>query len=136
KNGMVAGFLRRLQLAFQISQRVVQNGSALRRAIKTRPSLLLGVLVGVYWPRVIFGNHPLVLRQDVDSEALLGMQMSMGPRTMVDADQQQRRIERHGSEGIGGHAMDFALQVESDDGHSRGKASHRLSEFGWTQAHA
>jgi hypothetical protein len=78
----------------------------------------------------------LILRQNVDPEALLGMQMRMGPRTVVDANQEQRGIERHGSKGVGGHAMDCALKVESDDGHSRGKAPHRFPEFGWTEAHS
>src|ERR1022692_1222952 len=39
------------------------------------------------------------------------MQMGMGTCAVVHAYQQQRRIERDGSECIGSHAMDFAIQV-------------------------
>src|ERR1035441_9349937 len=61
--------------------------------------------------------------------------MSMGARAMIHANQQQQRIERHGSKRVGGHAMDFAFQIQSDDGHSCSEASHRLAKFGRAEAH-
>ena len=114
----------------------MQDRGSLRRAVKARPGFLFGALVGVYRPRIIFGNLPLVLGQNIDPEALLGVHVSVGAGAVVHADQQQQRIERHGGERIGGHAMDFALQIESDDGHARGEASHRFSKFGWAEGHA
>jgi len=73
------------------------------------------------------GNSPLVRRQHIDPEAFSGVQMGMGSCAVVYAHQQQRWIERDGSECVGSHAMDLAIQVHGDDGHSRGKAPHRFS---------
>jgi len=87
------------------------------------------------WPGVVLGNSPLVRRQHIDPEAFSGVQMGMGSCAVVYAHQQQRWIERDGSECVGSHAMDLAIQVHGDDGHSRGKAPHRFSKFGWIEAH-
>lgn len=59
----------------------------------------------------------------------------MGASGMVNANEHQGRVERDRRERIRGHAMDFALEVERDDGDSSGEATHRLAEFGRIQSH-
>jgi hypothetical protein len=61
KDGVIASFLRRLQTAFEIRQRAVQDRSSLRSAIEARPSFPFSVLVYVNRPRIVFRNHALVL---------------------------------------------------------------------------
>ena len=71
----------------------------------------------------------LIFRQHVYSKAFLGVKVRMSSRSMVDANQHQRRIERDRGEGIGGHAMYLALEVHRDDGYAGRETSQRLAEF-------
>src|SRR5208282_172533 len=105
-------------------------------AIEAYASLPFGLLVRTVWPRVIFRNHALVLRQDVDAEAPLGVKMGMGARAVIHAYQQQERSQRHRRKRVGRHAMNLAIEIHGDDGHARGKGSHRSAKFECTEAHA
>ena len=63
------------------------------------------------------------------------MQMGMGARRVIHANQHQHGIERHRGERVGRHAVHFAVEVDGDDRHPGGEASHRFSKFGRIQAH-
>ena len=84
---------------------------------------------------VVLRNRPLILAEDIDPEALLGVQVGMGARGVVHADQHQHGVERNGCERIGGHAMNFAVEIHGDNRDPSGEASHSFAEFGVTQAH-
>ena len=113
----------------------MQDRRALSGPLEARSSFFFSVFVGMDRPRVIFRNPALVLSQNIHSETLLGMQMGVGSSAPFHAHQHQRRIKRHRSKGVRGHAMHLALKIERENGHSRGKTSHCLAEFGCTDAH-
>ena len=135
ENRMVAGILRGMQTALQIRQGSVQNRGTMLRAIKAGSGLLLGL--AVIWTRIgiVLGNGALVLGQNIHSETFPGMQVSVSPRAMIDTDQHQQWIKRHGSERVGGHPLHLALVVDSDDRNPGGKAAHGLTEFRLSNAH-
>ena len=132
---VVPRLLRRLQPTFQVCQRAVQHRSSMPRAVKARPGLNLGVLVGTLRTRVVLGNCLLVLAEDIDPEALLGVQMGMGAGAVIHTDQHQHGIERNRRERVGRHAVHLAVEVNGDDRHPGGEGSHRLAEFDWIQGH-
>ncbi len=123
------------QAAFQIRQRAMQHGRAMPGTIEAGSGLGLGSLVSSLRTRVVLGNCPLIFAEHVDAEAFLGVQVFVGARAVVNADQHQHRVERHRGESVGGHAMNFAAEVHRNDGHPGGEASHRLAEFGRIQCH-
>ena|ERR1700733_12240176 len=117
----------------------MQYRGSLRRAVKARSSLRFGACIfgrlSVRHACVVFGNGTLVRRENVYPEPLSGVKMGVSARAVVNANQQQLRIEGDGCECIRGHAVNFAIQVNRHDSHTGGEASHRLSEFEWTDAH-
>src|SRR5580700_2232923 len=54
KNSVIARLLGRLQPAFHVRQRPVQNRSSVHRAVKPGPSFHLRVRVAVHRSRIIF----------------------------------------------------------------------------------
>ena len=127
---VVSGILRGVQAALEISQRTMQNWGAVLGTIEAGSGFLLGVLMGRRRAGVILGNHALALRQDIHSKPLSRMQVSMGTRPMVDANQDQRGIQRHGCKCIRSHPVHFAFKVDGDDCDSSGEAAHGFAEFG------
>ncbi len=135
KDRMIPGLLRRVESAFEISQRSMQHRSAVHRALKAGAGLGFGVLVRALRTRIVFRNRPLILAQHVHPEALLGVQMSMSPRAVIHAYQHQHGIERDRGERVGGHPVNFTVEIHSDDRDPGGEASHRLAKVCSVQAH-
>lgn len=106
----------------------------MRRPVKMRTRLFRLLIVG-RGASVVFRNGPLVLRQDVHSETLPGMQMRMSSRPPVHAHQHQGRVQRHRSEGVGGHAMNFTFLIDSDHGDTSRKTTQRSAKFCLRDAH-
>ena len=70
-------------------------------------------------PREMGGNALLQIGQHVDREMLRRLEMVEGIAAPVQAEQQQRRIERNGTERIGGEADRLAAFGHGgDDGHA------------------
>src|ERR1700734_4444266 len=63
------------------------------------------------------------------------MQMGMGLGGVADAYQHQKRSEGDRGERVGGHAVDLAVQIYSNNGYTGGKASHRFPVFCRAKAH-
>src|ERR1700677_409179 len=63
------------------------------------------------------------------------MQVGVGLSGEADAYQHQEWIERDGSKCVGGHAVDFAVQVDRNNGHPGGEASHRFPVFCCAETH-
>ena len=133
KNSVVPGIMRPLQPALQISQGAMEHGRAMRGAVEAGWWLLADLLF--HSLSIELRDRPLAIRQNIDSKTFSGMQMSMSAGGVVDTNQHQRWIKRNRSERVGGHAVDLAIQIDRDDRHSGGKASHRFSEFGWIEGH-
>jgi hypothetical protein len=86
KDRMVARVFRGLQAALKISQSSVQDWCAMLRPIEACSRLALGVPVVGIRIGIIFRNNSLILRQNIYSETLPGMQVSVGTRFVIDAD--------------------------------------------------
>ena len=79
--------------------------------------------------RIVLRNRALIFAQDIDAEALLGVQMRVGACAVIDADQNQHGIERNRGKGIRRHPVDLAVEVDGNDCDPGGERSHRLAEF-------
>src|SRR5208283_2136767 len=135
EDGVIAGLLGGVQAAFQVGERAIEHRGPVPGTVKTCAGLGFSMLVAAIRTRVVFRNCPLVLAQHIDAEALLGVQMGMGARVLIDAYQHQQWVERYRGKCIGGHAVDFAFQVDRDDGYPGGEAAHGFAEFRRIQSH-
>lgn len=129
ENGVVAGVLGGMETTFQIGEGAVQHWSAMLGTIETRACLSFSIFVGADRQGVIFRDRHLILSEHVNPEALPGVQMGVCAGLMVNADEDEKRIERDGGKGISGHAVDLTFVVHRDDGDPGGEAAHRLSKF-------
>ena len=129
EDGVIAGILRRVQTAFQVGERSVQNGGAVGGTVEARAERggieLIAVGAGVK-----IGNRLLIGSQHIYSETLLRVEMRMRAGFIIDADQDEQRIERDGAEGVGGHAVNLAVKVDGDDGDSGGEAAQGAAKLG------
>ena len=136
EDGVITGVLRRVQAAFQICQRAMQNGRAVLRALKARACFLGSTIVGSCRARIILRNGTLILRQYVHPEALLGVQMCMGASALIDAHQHQHRVKRHRGERVRRHAVHLVVGIERNYGDAGRKASQGLAEVGLAHTHS
>ncbi len=93
------------------------------------------MLMGFRRARVILRDRLLIVAQHVHSKALAGVQMSVRPRPVIDANQNQHRIERDRGESVRRHAMDLAILIDGDDRDPGCETSHRLAEIVCVKAH-
>jgi len=102
--------------------------------IEARASLLGagGLSIGI---SVMLGNGRLPLRQDIDPKALARCQMGVGLGLVIDADQNQLRVKRHGGERVGRHAVHPAIVVDRNDGDTGGERRHRPPKLFLGRAH-
>lgn len=125
-----------METALEISQRAVQHGRSVAGAIEARARCLsFSAFVGAVWVGVVLGDGPLVVRQDINPKPLLGVHVGVGAGGMIDANQHQEGIKGHGGEGVRGHAVDFAIEIEGHDGDASGEMSHGFAEVGGIQSH-
>ena len=85
--------------------------------------------------RVIFRNGLLIVAQNIHSKSLPGVQMSMCPRPMIHANQNQHWVKRDSGEGVRRHAVNFAILVDGDDRDPSCETSHRLAEIVRVKVH-
>lgn len=130
KDRVIAGIMRGMQSAFQVSQCAVKDGGAMGRTVKACAGFSLGLLMRSRGQSIVFRDHTLVFCQDVHSEALTGLKVGVGAGLVIYANEDQRRIERDRGESIGGHAMYFALMIDRDDRDSGGEAAQSLAKIG------
>src|SRR6516225_9325321 len=72
----------------------------------------------------------LVVRQDIDDEMRSLLECSKTVRIERGAPQHERRIERHGGKGIGGHAIEPAVAAaRRDDRHAGREGAERAAEI-------
>src|SRR5215472_5892886 len=135
ENSVVSSNFSRTQAALQVGQSSVQHRRALAGPLKTGSGFGLSILVTSLRTRVVLRNRSLTLAENIDPEALLRMHMSVGTGVVIDADQYEQGFERHRGKGVGGHAVDFAIEVQGNDGHPGGEGAHRSSEFCGVQSH-
>ena len=135
EDGVVTRILRGVQTTFQISQRVVQHRGAVGGAVETGASFLFSVMRGRRGTGVVLGYRPLTRRQHVYPKALAGVQVGVRSGLVVNANQHQQRIERHGGKGVRGHAMHLAFVVHGDDRDPGSEAAQGFAEVGLRDTH-
>jgi hypothetical protein len=90
-----------------------------------------------------FRNFLLIFLQDTDSEAAIFLNERMHARVVCDADENEKRVERDGSERAGGHAMNVdgargGIVFTGDDGDAGSKVAEGLAKFDgseWASGH-
>jgi 7,8-didemethyl-8-hydroxy-5-deazariboflavin synthase CofG subunit len=135
KNRVVASILRGVQAAFEIGERAAQYGRAVFRALELRSRLFGSAVVRAGGAGIVLGNRTLGLRQDVYAEALFGVEVGVGTGVLVNADQHEHGIEGNRGERVGGHAVDFVLGVEGDDGDAGCEAGQGSAKFRRAHTH-
>src|ERR1017187_7307447 len=121
--------------ALEVRKSALQYGRALRGAIKAR-ARGFGMLMRFRRPRVIFGNGLLIAAQHIHSEPLTRMQMSMRPRPLVHANQDQHRVEGDGGESVRRHAVDLAVLIDGNHRDPGCETSHGPAEIASGKAHS
>lgn len=81
---MIASRLRRMQPAFQVSERSMQNRRAMRSAAKAR-ARCLWMLMHFCRPRIIFRDRLLIATEHIDPKALSRLEVRMSPRPVIHA---------------------------------------------------
>lgn len=107
----------------------------MRSPIEARARFGLSVLVRALPPRIILRNRAVLLGENINAKPLLGVQMRVRARAMVHTHQYQHRIERYRGEGVGGHAVDLAVEVDGNNSDPGRESAHRFSKIRWIQAH-
>jgi len=80
--------------------------------------------------REVLRDFVLIFLQNADTKAFLLLQNGEHAGAMVDADEDERRVERDRSERTGRHAMNLARRAfRGDDRDAAGKLTERLAEF-------
>jgi hypothetical protein len=103
--------------------------------IEAGASHLFGLVMRSGGVGVVLRNTTLVCGENIDSETLFGMQVGVGFGALVNAYQNQLRVERDRGESVRGHALDLSLEVHRDHGDTGGEATQSFTEFRWGNAH-
>ncbi len=74
-------------------------------------------------PSEIVAERFLIFGQHADSEAPHRRQDAVHVRAVVERNQNQRRIERHGDECVGRHAVRLLFVLRRENGDAAGEAS-------------
>lgn len=126
---VISGLLNRLQATLEIGQRPMKDRGSVAGAVKSCACFSFGVLVASLRTSIVFRDGPLIFTENVNSETLLGMQVGVGPGAVVHANQHEHGIQRNRSEGVGRHAVNFAIEVYGDDRDPGGEGTHAFAEF-------
>ena len=130
KDRMVAGNVRANDPAIHLKKCVIDDGSAAGRLPKMDAEPLFG-FAAVFAFCEVFGNGFLTCFEDADAKMFFLFEQREHFRAVVDANENQHGIERDGSEGIGGHAVDLAgLALDGNHGDAGGEMAEGFAEFG------
>jgi hypothetical protein len=97
--------------------------------LESYPGLLLSPFMRTDGASVILRDRSLALRQHIHTEPFLRLQVGMGARLLVHANQHQERLQRNRSERVGSHAVHFAFIIDRDYRDSGCEGSERSSKF-------
>ena len=131
KDGVVAGGMLRDEIAGEVGERVFQQGNAAGCPEKADAQLLAEFrrLIG---PGEMLGERLLIVAEDADAKAALRFQEREQASVLIHADENEMRIERNGSEGIGSHAVDLpGFAFHGDDRDARGESTGDAAEHLW-----
>src|SRR5438270_5968501 len=132
QDGVVAGIYQAVRTAFERGQRAGDQRHALVPGV---PFDRVEPVVPA--PRKMYRKILLALMKNIDTQALRPAKALENVGTVIDADQNQRRIERNRCKRVRGHAVRAPLGVRNrDDGDAGGKsragpAKGRFIETRW-----
>jgi len=106
EDGVIAGRVFGDYVAGEFGEGAVQKRNPAGRPLirNAEASIFFGRLVTF---SEMFGEGLLSRTKNGDAKAALRFQKREQPGVMRDADENEKRIERDGGEGIGGHAVDY-----------------------------
>src|SRR5689334_12146177 len=79
-------------------------------------------------PREMRAQMLVILGQETDAEPASDRQEAVHVAAIVQRNQHQRRIERHGHKSIRSHSMDSLAILRRDDGYAGGKSAQYVSK--------
>ena len=130
KNRMVAGNVRAHDPAIHLKKRAIDDGSAAGRLPKMDAEPLFG-FAAVFAFCEVFGNGLLPRFEDADAETFFLFEKTQHFGALVDANKNERGLERDGGEGVGGHAVDLAgLALDGNHGDAGGEMAEGFAKFG------
>jgi len=131
KDGVIAGRVFSDDVACEFGARVVKQRNSTRgSAIKNAQAGMF--FRGLFDFREIFGDRLLASTKNADTEAAPQFREGKKPGVVIHADENKKRIQRNGGEGIGGHAMHQsggALNRNYSDARGKG-ARHSAKRYG------
>src|ERR1700730_6621595 len=129
KNRVIAAWMSGHSAATQLEQGIFQDRKAARGSGVTDGEALFGFRA-VHAASKIFGDSLLPGFEHADPKAFFLLEERKDFRAVVDANQNQQWLERNGSEGVGGHILNFSgLALDGDDGDAGGKLAERFAKF-------
>lgn len=116
-------------VAFHLHQRVIEKRDAMRRPAETdAKGLLIGF--GLFRLRKKTRKSSLIRPEQVHAEAPPFVKQDEHLRVFRDTDEEERRFQRDGSQGIGGHAMHEARgALDGDHGDAGGEMTEGATEI-------
>ena len=124
QDDMIAGFDPVLGAALEDRETAIED----RAAVDAEPEVHAVELVDL-WGGEVAGDTGLLLRQDIDGKAVRRQKFGQRARRTAQAPEHQRRLQRHGREGVRRHALEAApLCSRGDDGDAGRKPSERLAQ--------
>jgi len=129
ENRVIARKMRGYDSAAQLKQRIFKDRQAARRSGEVDGEALFG-FGAVHASRKIFGDGLLPGFEHADAEAFFLLEEGKDFGAVVNANENQQRVERNGGEGVGGHALNFSgLALDSDDSNTGGELAKRFAKF-------
>jgi len=116
ENGVVTGRMLTYNVAGKMCERIMEQGNAGWRPVEADAQTRLCFRSLLALGKVL-GEGFLPFAEDADAKTALGFKKGKKPRVLIYADENEKRVERDRSEGVGGHAVNLAgFALNSDDG--------------------
>jgi len=130
EDGVIAGGMFRDEIAGEMGQRPFQQRNTALCPLKTDAQLLLD-FGSLFAFREMLGEGLLAFAENADAKAALRFEERQKASIVGHANEDQKRLERDRSEGVGGHAMNAAgFAFDGDDGDAGGESARDTTEKG------
>ena len=128
EDGVVAGGMFGDDFTREVSERVVQKRDAGWGPVETNAQTLFHFR-SLFALCEMVGKGFLAFAENADAKAALGFQEREQPGILINANENQQGVERNGSEGVGGHAVNAAgFPLNRDNRDAGGKRAGDSAE--------
>ena len=133
KYGVVTGGMFGDDFTGEVGERIVKKRNSRRGPVEANAQALFHFR-SLFALREMVGERFLAFAKDADAKAALRFQEREKPRILIDTNENQQRIKRDGSEGVGGHAVHAAgFSLDGDDGDAGDKRAGDTAEHRWVE---